>query len=246
MLTTTRLEQINKIALRYFLQCFGKSKQAQNYVFSRVSKETAKRFFIGYAPPYGIVEFLNKHDIHERDARACGIVNFDVDGNAFPRFSNRVMIPIIQAGRLLGFGGRILGDKLPKYLNSKTSILYNKRSILYGLHQTRPYICKRGFCFIVEGYFDVLTPFDRGLRNCVATCGTALTREQVQLLKRYTKRVYLMYDGDAAGIKAIKRSRRLLEWADIYAGKIILPNALDPASYIAKHGITKLKRYLRK
>jgi len=246
---TVLLSYINKLSLQYFLREFRRSSKAQEYVYARISPETAKLFYVGYAPSRGLAEYLNEHDVQEVDARAIGILSFDLEGNAYGKFYNRVMLPIIHGVYVAGFGGRTVKGIEPKYLNSKESILYKKREILFGVPQTRKYIRKRGCCFLVEGYFDVMTPFDYGLKNCLASCGTALTKQQAHLLKRYTKKVYVMYDGDAAGRAAAKKARRILKKSKIYAGTITLPHSLDPASYFEKYGragIRKLRKYVKK
>jgi DNA primase len=238
---TIKLEKINRLALRYFIDCFNESKRAQQYIYNRISKDTARKFLVGYAPRDGFVEYLNKHKVGKEPVKDLGLITLDYEDNAYPRYTNRVMIPIIHAQRVIGFGGRTLGNDEPKYLNSKASLLYNKKEVLYGLWATRVPIVKRGYAILVEGYFDVLTPYDKGLTNVVATCGTALTKEQAALLHRYTEKVYVMYDGDAPGVKAAKRAREILEKENVFAGIIKLPKEHDPASFIEKYGVKGLK-----
>ena len=240
---TARLEHVNKLALKYFISCLQKSSRAQQYLYDRISPKTAQRYYVGYAPREGLVALLNEHGVKEKDARDLGLVTTDYDGYSYDRFQNRIMLPIIHAGRLLGFGGRTLGNDDPKYLNSKASLLYNKSDVLYGLFQARMHISKTNFALLVEGYFDVLTPVDCGIKQCVASCGTALTKEQARILKRYTSRVFVMYDGDFAGRKATKRAREILKHENIFAGIVRLPKEHDPASYIkenSKQGLLKL------
>jgi len=232
---TARLEQVNKLALKYFITCLQKSPRAQQYLYDRISPETAQRYYVGYAPREGLVALLNEHGVKEKDALDLGLITTDYDEYCYDRFQNRIILPIIHAGRLLGFGGRALGNEDPKYLNSKASLLYNKSDVLYGLFQARMHISKTNFALLVEGYFDVLTPVDCGIKNCVATCGTALTKEQVRMLKRYTDRIFVLYDGDAAGIKAARRAKKILEKEGAFAGTITLPKQHDPASYIKKY-----------
>lgn len=238
---TVKLEKINRLVLKYFIDCFNQSKRVQQYTYNRISPSTVRKFLIGYAPRNGFIEFLNEHKVQEEAVRDLGLVTLDYDDNAYPRHSNRLMIPIIHARRVIGFGGRTLGNEDPKYLNSKTSLLYNKKEVLYGLWLTRRSIVKKGYAILVEGYFDVLTPYDKGLTNVIATCGTTLTPEQARLLHRYTQKVYVMYDGDPPGIKAAKRAREILSKERVFAGIIKLPKEYDPASFIEKYGIKGLK-----
>jgi DNA primase len=242
---TDKLEQVNKLALRYYLRCFEKSKRAQEYVYARISKATADRFLVGYAPREGFIEYLNKHDVSFKLAYESGLVAFDEDRHAYPRFSNRVMLPIIYAGCLMGFGGRTLGTSSPKYLNSRASLIYNKSEVLYGLNYTRRAIYRLGFCYVVEGYFDVLVPYDHGLKNCVATCGTSLTKTHASILRHYTDKVFVMYDPDEAGIKAAARAKITLKDIEIYAGTVNLPGKRDPASFIEKYKEAGVRRLLR-
>ena len=246
MLTRIQLEKVNNIALAFFLKSFEQYKNVQKYVYSRISCETAKKFYVGYAPADGLVEWLNVHKIDADCAKAAGLVQFDLENYAYPRFSRRIVIPIIYAGHLVGFGARALGDNQPKYLNSPSSDLYNKSDVLYGLHQNARNICKLGHCFLVEGYFDVMVPYDYSLKNCVATCGTALTPAQAERMRRFTDKVYVMYDGDEAGQAATKRARKLLKKYKLYGGRIALPHGLDPASYVTKYGLKNLRKYLHK
>jgi DNA primase len=242
MLRTKRLERINQLALKYFIKHLHKSKRAQRYLSDRISKKIAKQYFIGYAPNGGFIDYLNKHGVNEREGKELGLVVLDYDGNAYERFANRIMIPIIHAGRLLGFGGRIIGDGEPKYINSKASILYNKGEVLYGLWKARKPMDRLGYGFLVEGYFDVLGLATHKVYNCVASCGTAFTLNQARLLKRYTDRVYTMLDGDDAGQEAAKKAKKILKKAHIYAGNLKLPKKMDPDTFVRRYGRKALNK----
>jgi len=247
MLKTRRLEKLNKLALRFYLEQLQKSKRAQEYLYSRVDKKIAEKFFVGYASPNGFIEYLNGFNISKTDAHDSGLVLFDYDGNAWPRFSNRIMFPIIHAGTLVGFGGRTLGETTkqnPKYINSKASLLYNKGEVLYGLWKARKSIELLGYVFLVEGYFDVLGLTNNKVYNCVGLCGTALTKGHAAQLKRYTKNVYVMLDSDSAGRLAAQKAKKILKRAHIYRGRILLPDKFDPDDYVKKYGrkaLNKLK-----
>jgi DNA primase len=245
MIKTKRLEKINNLALRYYIDHLNQSKQAQEYLYARISKKIADRYFIGYAPNGGLVQFLNKYDVQENDAKDTGLILLDYDGNAFERFTHRIMIPIIHAGRLVGFGGRTLGEetkKNPKYINSKSSLLYNKSEVLYGLWRARYAIDKLGYGFLVEGYFDVLGLANYKVHNCVGLCGTALTRDQAKQLKRYTDKIYVMLDGDDAGKTAAKKAKIVLKKERVYAGRVLLPKKLDPDEFVKKYGRKALNK----
>ena len=188
---------------------------------------------------------MNKHNVTKTDATDSGLVVFDYDNNAYPRFTHRIMIPIIHAGRLIGFGGRTLGPETkqnPKYINSKASVLYNKSEVLYGLWRARASIEKLGYAFLVEGYFDVLSLVNHKIYNCVGLCGTAFTKDQAKQLKRYTEKVYIMLDGDNPGKVAAKKAKIILKKNHIYGGRVILPNQLDPDEFIKKYGREALNK----
>lgn len=245
MIKTKRIEKINNLALKYYIKHLKKSQRAQRYLYKRISERIAEKYFVGYAPNGGFIQYLNKYNVNEADAIDAGLVLLDYEGNAFARFVNRIMIPIIHAGRLVGFGGRTLGEETksnPKYLNSKASLLYNKSEVLYGLWRARTTIDRLGYGFLVEGYFDVLALATHKVHNSVGLCGTALTREQAKQLKRYTDQMYIMLDGDEAGKLAAKKAKIVLKKEKVYAGRLILPKKLDPDEFIRKYGRKGLNR----
>jgi len=219
MLKTKKIEKANTVALRYFTAQFKKSKKAKAYTYDRISQATTKKFYLGYGGTTGLVEYLNDNGISEPIAKESGLVTLDYDGNALNRFSGRLIFPIIHAGRLAGFGGRTLTDvtkKNPKYINSKTSALYNKSDILYGVWRARKSIMRKGYGFLVEGYFDVLGLYDVGVKNSVAACGTGITREHARILGRYAEKMFIMLDGDSAGQEAAAKAKKLLKKERIY------------------------------
>lgn len=245
MLKTKKIEKVNNLALKYFVNSLNKSKKAQEYVYGRITKPTVRKFFIGYSPKSGFVEYLNKHDVDESIAREAGLVTFDYNGNALNRFADRIILPIIHANRLVGFGGRTLTEvtkRNPKYINSKTSVLFNKSEVLYGLWRARKEMLRRGYGIIVEGYFDVYGLFEAGVKNSVASCGTALTRDQARLLARYADKVYVMLDGDDAGQEAAKKAKKILKKEKVYGGIMVPPKGMDPFELVTKYGKKGLKR----
>jgi len=166
-------------------------------------------------------------------------------GNDF--FRTRVMFPVHNlSGKVLGFGGRMLGNnkKQPKYLNTPESDIYQKSKILYGIYQARQAIVKAKECYMVEGYMDVLALSQAGIENVVASSGTSLTPGQIQLVKRYTPNLTLLYDGDKAGIKAALRGLDLILEQDMNAKVVLVPEGEDPDSYLQKVGLKAFRAYL--
>lgn len=164
-------------------------------------------------------------------------------------FFNRVMFPIHNlTGKVVAFAGRQLVNdkKSPKYVNSKESEIYHKSKVLYGLHLAKQAIRKEDFCLLVEGYTDVLSLHQSGIENVVASSGTSLTVEQVRLIKRYTQQIKILYDGDAAGVKAALRGIDLILAQDLNVELVLLPEGEDPDSYIKKVGVTIFREYLDK
>ena len=165
----------------------------------------------------------------------------------YDRFRARVMFPIHNiSGRVVGFGGRTLksNDKTPKYVNSPESEIYHKSDVLYGLHQAKQTIRSQDQCYLVEGYLDVLSLSQGGIENVVASSGTSLTEGQIKLIGRYTKNVTVLYDGDAAGIKASLRGIDLILEGGLNVNVVLFPDKEDPDSYIRKVGDTAFKAYI--
>jgi DNA primase len=241
MIKTHRLEKLNRLVLAYYIKCLNRSHRAQAYLYNRISKKIAKRYYVGYAPKGGLVSYLNKYGVKEKDAKALGLVYIDYEGTASEYFSDRIMFPIIHANRIVGFGGRTISNAKPKYLNSKSSVLYNKSAVLYGLWKARQATYNQGYGILLEGYFDVLAFATHGVQNCFSVCGTSLTQDQARALKRYTSKVYVMFDGDSAGNEAAKNAKKVLKKEHIYGGRIVLPKNLDPDEFINKYGKKKLK-----
>lgn len=170
------------------------------------------------------------------------------DDRQFDFFRGRVMFPIHSvSGRILGFGGRTLftDKKIAKYFNSPESIIYNKSEILYGLHFSKGDIIKYDNCFLCEGYTDVISMFQAGIQNVVSSSGTSLTREQIRLVKRYTKNITILYDGDAAGIKASFRGIDLVLEEGMNVKVVLFPEGEDPDSYSKAVSTSELEQYIK-
>lgn len=238
-----RINTVNRHAAAYFRAKLRSSRRAREYLYGRLTKKTVRQFGLGYAPRAGLVPYLNKQNLSDQDVILSGVVYVDADQTATDVFSNRIMFPIVHAGRILGFGGRTLlsAGSAAKYINTRHTPVYNKRTILYGLHQARKYIHEQGCAILVEGYFDFLALWEARVRNVVGTCGTAFTREQTQLLERYADYVYTFFDGDPPGRESATRAAEILDEFDLYGGNVRTPEGTDPAEFIAKHGRSGLK-----
>ena len=213
------------------------------------TEEIIKKFSLGYSP--------NRSDVLTKSAQEKGYklsflektgLSKTNEKGSFDFFRGRVIFPIQNiTGRVLGFGGRTLitDKKVAKYFNSPESEIYNKSKILYGLFQSKNEIIKQDECYLVEGYTDVTSLHQAGIHNVVASSGTALTEGQIRLIRRYTNNITILYDGDAAGIKASFRGIDLILEQGMNVKVILFPDGEDPDSYSKKVSITELDNYLK-
>ena len=207
-----------------------------------------KTFEIGYSPEKS--DTLSKAavaDGYKKEYLVKTGLSIEKDDRIFDRFHGRVIFPIHSlSGQVLGFGGRILktDPKAAKYLNSPESDIYHKSKIVYGIFQARKAIIKEDKCFLVEGYTDVLSVHEAGIENVVASSGTALTQEQVRLIKRFTQNITILYDGDAAGIKASLRGIDLVLEESMNVRIVLLPDGEDPDSFSKKNSVEEFRNYL--
>lgn len=221
----------------------GASRSAREYLRRRgIAEEVRKQFGIGYAPPvesHGWEYLTAKLTRKEQEtALALGLVVKKENGGRYDRFRDRVLFPIYElSGRICGFGGRIVGDGQPKYMNSPDSPVYNKSRLLLGLYQQKEAIRRRNQAVIVEGNFDMISLVCHGFENVVAPLGTAVTREQLRLLKRYAEEVVLLFDGDAAGVAAAVRSVPLFLAEQINGRVALLPTDHDPDTFVREKGV---------
>ena len=246
------LLQLNQWATEFFEQCLNESaegKRALDYLIQRdVSDEMRKFFRLGYAPSGwdGMGNHLRSRGASREQIERSGLVILKESGGFYDRFRGRLMFPICDTqGRVVAFGGRILGDGEPKYLNSPETALYTKGLQLFGLNYARDAIRKQGEVILVEGYLDFLVPFQFGVRNLVASLGTALTENQVRLIGRYAKRIVVNFDPDSAGIAATKRSLELLLSEGFNVNVLTLPDNLDPDEYIKTRGAESYLKALK-
>lgn len=236
-----KIYEINRLAARYYYHLLSKNEKAIKYMLSRrVSTNTIKMFGLGYALDSwnNIYNFLKGKGFDEEDIEKSGLISRNQDNTKYyDKFRNRIMFPIIDTrNRVLGFGGRVLDDSKPKYLNSPDTLVFEKGKNLYGLNLVNKY-SNREKVVLVEGYMDVVALHSRGINYAVASLGTSLTNQQAKLLKRYGKQVYICYDSDEAGIKATIRALNILRQEGVEPKVIILPEQYDPDDYIREKGL---------
>lgn len=241
------LYNVNGLASDFFHKQLLESPQgktAREYLKKRgIKDDTATVFKIGYASSSweGIQQFFKKKGISVDTQRLAGLIKEKDDGRGYiDRFRDRIIFPIADSeGRVVGFGGRILSDAedRPKYLNSPETPVYKKGDILYGLNLSKDSIRKGKEAFLVEGYFDLITAYQEGIKNIIATSGTALTENHAGLLKRYTDTITLLFDGDEAGKSASMRGGVALLNKGIKIKVIPLPSGKDPDSFIKDKGM---------
>ena len=246
-----RLFDANERAARmyheYLLQQAGGS-QAREYLQKReITQEVISAFKLGYAPAGW--DFLSnkvaKSSIPLGEVEEAGLLVRKERGGFYDRFRDRIMCPIFElTGRIVGFGGRILSEGEPKYLNTPETLIFDKSRILFGLFQNREAIRRVRKAVVVEGNFDLLALASFGVDNVVAPLGTALTQPQIRLLKGYADEVILLFDGDEAGIKAAMRAVPLFLAEQVAARVALLPAMHDPDTYVRAHGKEGLEKYL--
>lgn len=214
---------------------------AMQYLKDRgLNEETINEFKIGWAPELwdGLVKKLLMKNFTLRELQQIGLASVASDGRGIDRFRGRIMFPICDIhGSVVGFGGRILKaqENSPKYLNSPQTPLYNKSEVLYRLNASRNEIKRLDYVILVEGYMDTIGVWQAGTKNVAAVCGTALTAQQVQLIKRYTNNVMVAFDADAAGQKANLRGIELLWQAGMNVKVIVIPDGMDPDELARKN-----------
>src|SRR5947207_856030 len=227
-------------------------KAARAYLEDRgLDKDAVSRFGIGYAPSGGdtLLRHL-KSKYNEKLLVESGLISRDLGGKLFDRFRRRITFPIAnESGKVIAFGCRALGDDQPKYLNSPESPIYSKSNVLYHLDRAKEGIRRQDFVILVEGYMDAIAVARAGISNVVASCGTSLAEPQIKLLQRFTKRVIVNYDPDAAGQTATERSLSLLLEQDFEVRVLALPpvgdKKADPDLYIREMGTDAYLKLLK-
>ncbi len=233
-----RLYSLNKEVARYFFNNLNKYPKGKNYFLKRgISEKTLRSFGLGYSlDSWNSVLYTFKNKYGEDILREAGLVIRNENGRVYDRFRNRVMFPVFDyKGRVIGFGGRVLDDSKPKYLNSPETAVFKKGTNLYGLNFAIKNNPGRTF-IIVEGYMDVIALHQYGITNVVASLGTALTSNQARLLKRYSDKVIISYDADLAGQMATLRGLEILRTNGFDVRVLTVPNGKDPDEFIRNNG----------
>ena len=241
--------ELNQWALQWW-QDQLQSKAAMSvrqYLKNRgITEETSQTFRLGFAPDSweALSIHLRQKGATQEQLEKSGLVVKKDEGGSYDRFRGRLIFPVFDTqARPIAFGGRTLDpDGDPKYLNSPETPAYTKGRHLYGLDLTRDEIRKQGFAILVEGYLDLIIPYQYGVRNIVASLGTALTPEQVKLVGRFARKVLVNYDGDRAGVQAAKRAIETILAEDIEVKVLVLPDNADPDDFIRKHGVSEYNR----
>jgi len=246
----TRLFQVNEIASSFFFSKLRSSQgdTARAYLLKRGLKEETIEFFkIGYAPAAwdGLISYFRSKGISLSLLEKAGLILTKETGGYYDRFRNRIIFPVVDIKeRVMGFGARVLDNTLPKYINSPETPIYTKGRNLFGLWAAKDAIRQADRVVIVEGYLDCIVPFQFGVHNIVASLGTALTVEQVRLLKRYTNNVVVVFDGDKAGELASLRSLEIFIEEGMDVGIVSLPSGFDPDSFVQRYGIEEFKKMI--
>ena len=232
------LYEINKDIMMFFYKNLLTSKEAINYLKNRgLSGKIVNRFMLGFAKNSwnDLCDYIEFKGYNKDDLENIGLIKKSSKGNYYDKYRNRIIFPIINHfGNVIGFGGRAIGDEMPKYLNSPESDIFKKRYNLYGLNIYKKQ--KGTNIILVEGYMDVIALNNYGIDYAVASLGTALTLEQAKLIKRYAENVYICYDRDSAGINATEKAIEIFLEVDVKAKIITLDEGLDPDDFIKEYG----------
>ncbi len=235
---------INETAAKYYnyiLEKTDRGKSGIDYFMKRsISTDIIQEYKLGYATPEwnGLARFLEGKKIDPDKAVKAGLIMPRKNGGYYDRFRGRVIFPIFDIkNRVTGFGGRVLDDSLPKYLNTSETPVFHKGELLYGLNKAYPYIRESGRVIIVEGYMDVLALTTHGFKEAVATLGTALTPDHIRRLRGYVKEAVVVFDSDAAGVGAAVKSLPLFLNEGLSSRVMVLPEGDDPDTFINKNGL---------
>ena len=246
------LQDLHEIAAKHFRDNLfgGAGEVARNYLKQRgVSQKLAEEFVLGYSDTSGsLTRALQKEGVEEALLEESGLCLKRNEGNGyFDRFRGRLMFPIWnESGKVIAFGGRTLGEDQPKYLNSPLTPIYHKTHVLYNLHRAKEGARKSGRMVLVEGYMDVLGVHAAGVKEVVASCGTALTSQQVRAIKRHADRVVVNFDPDNAGANATERSIQILLEESLQIRVCSLPGGLDPDEFVKVNGAEAYAKQLEK
>ena len=244
------LVEMHREAAAFFAQQLegtAEGRAARAYLEDRgLDSEAIARFGLGYAPSGGDALYRHlKQKYPDKLLEISGLVVRDPSGRLYDRFRRRIIFPIAnESGKVVAFGGRALGDDLPKYMNSPETPIYSKGNVLYNLERAKEALRQRDFAVLVEGYMDTIAVARAGVANVVASCGTSLTETQVKLLGRFTRRVVVNYDPDAAGQAATDRSLAILLEGSYDVRVLALPGGADPNTFIRQQGAEAYRKLL--
>lgn len=235
----SKLYNINVETARFYFYNLRKSKNAMQYLSKRgVTPQIINKFGLGYAPESwnSLIKFLRDKGYTELDMLSAGLIIKNEKGNFYDRFRNRIIFPVFDyRNRVIGFGGRVLDNSKPKYLNSPETPIFHKGTNLYGLNFASKDLKDRTL-IIVEGYMDCISLYQYGINYAVASLGTALTPSQAKLLKRFADKVIISYDADAAGQNATLRGLDILKDEGLEVRVLTVPDGKDPDEYLKNHG----------
>ena len=245
-----KVYKVNEFTAKYYHENLYRpeSKIAQEYIKKRkLSNETLKAFQIGFSGKFDeLYRELKKQGFEDREILESGLVNKNERGQFIDRYRNRLMFPICDVrGRVIAFGGRVLDDSKPKYINSPENVVYSKGRHLYGLNVAKKYDIKKRL-LIVEGYMDVVSLHQRDIHNVVASLGTALTQQQGYLLRNNTEQIILSYDSDEAGQTAKVRAMEILQNMGCDIRVLQMEGAKDPDEYVIKYGNARFQNLVDK
>lgn len=235
------LYKINVEAARYYFANLQRNNIAKEYFLKRgIKEETIRRFGLGYSLDgwHGVMNYLRAKGFRNDLLLEAGLVSQnEKTGNIYDKFRNRVMFPVFDVkGKVIGFGGRVLDDSKPKYLNSPETMIFQKGINLYGLNFAIKNRLQEEYIIIVEGYMDLIALHQYGITNAVASLGTALTVNQVRLIKRYVNKVIISYDADLAGQNATLRGLEILRSAGLDVKVLTVPEGKDPDEFVRNNG----------
>lgn len=241
--------ELNKWALEWWeqqLESSAEGRIARDYLEGReITEETRKTFRLGYAPDsfHALSGYLRQKGAAQDQIDRSGLVAKKEEGRSYDRFRGRLIFPVMDIqGKPIAFGGRTLKNEDAKYINSPETAAYIKGRNLFGLNLTRDEIRRGGFVILVEGFLDLIVPYQFGIRNVAASLGTALTPDQVKLLGRFARKVVVNYDGDQAGVQAAKKAIEILLAEDLEVKILVLPDGADPDEFLRKSGVSEYHR----
>ena len=248
LLKKERLLQINKDAASYYFYTLRSNDGTIGYKYFQergLDESTMQRFGLGYSlgSNQTLLNFLRKKGYSDIEIKEAGLINIDETFGPYDKFTNRVMFPIQDVrGKVIGFGGRVMGDAKPKYLNSPETMIFDKSRNLYGLNIAST--SQKDNIIMCEGYMDVISVHQAGFNQAVASLGTSLTPGQADLLSKYTKNILLMYDSDEPGVKASIRAIPILARAGLNIKVVSLAPYKDPDEFILKLGVEEFQKRL--